>query len=140
MKSKFMFVLLFFISNAFGQRFAKISETNIRPENIIISNYFAITLPSSEKYSFDINNADTYTQVLKDRQEVVYHILYQTDFSGNIRFVALSNNLSEFFNSNRFPLKKLHACFNKNEGAFFPREIVGKLTTCIIEGLNSLGN
>ncbi len=136
---KYTFVFLFFLTKVYGQRFVKISEITSPPGNIIISNYFQIALSANEsnKLLYDVNNVDTYTQILQDERENIYHILYQTDFSGHIKFMALSNNLTDYFKCNNFPLNKLYGCFKKSEDDFLPSDISNKIISCIIARLNS---
>jgi histidinol phosphatase-like enzyme len=138
MKQKYILIFFLLIAKAYGQRFAKTNETITPPGNIIISNYFPIEWSSIEpvKSLFDINNNYTYMVIVSDKQDGIYHILYQTDFSGNIIYIGLSNNLTDFFYCTNHPMTGLFSCVKKNDGMFLPAEISEKIISCIISRLN----
>lgn len=142
MKQSYLILLLIFFSSAYGQRYSRISEAKTSPESIIINNYSPLSLPAAQKKksSFDITNSDTYMMILRDRNEGICHILYQTDFEGNLNFIALSNNLIGFFNCNDRTLIDFYNCIKKTADAFFPGELSAKVISCILSRLNSCGD
>ena len=125
------------LSNLNAQKIFKQQLRLAEPAQLIMSNYTAIKFCNDlGPQKFDINNPYTNLQLLIDEQEKVSHILYQTDFSGNISFVALSNNINERFNCDNTGLLRFCSCIKKIDAHIFDSEKSEGMIDCILSQLN----
>jgi len=120
-----------------AQHFIKTNQLVTDPTAIIINNYTAISL-INEKYlqDFDLKNSYTFIQKITDENNIVYHVLYQTDFFGTINFISLSNDLWGIFNCNKVGLLSFYACNHKKSSNNFSMEVIDNVINCILERLN----
>jgi len=122
---------------SFAQDFIKTNQLVTDPTAIIIKNYSPISLINEKHFQdFDLKNKYTFIQKITDRNNTVYHILYQTDFFGKISFIALNTDLLEIFNCNKVELLSFYACNHKNSISNFSMEIIDNIINCILERLN----
>lgn len=124
-------------SNLNAQKIFKQQLTLAEPAQLILSNYTTIkSCNDLSTQKFDINNPYTNLQLLTDEEEQISHILYQTDFSGNISFIALSNNIYGRFNCDNTGLLRFCSCIKKIDTHIFDSEKSEGMIDCILNQLN----
>jgi len=98
-------VLLFLNTNAQQWETGLLMRTD--PFSIITSHYLKVGNCDNSLYQeFDVKNPYTYLQLMNDEKGKTYHLLYQTDFSENLTFAAVSNNI----NQSCFQIRKAATC------------------------------
>jgi len=137
--------LLFFIFSqhlSFAQTYTKSENISVVPSKINGNNYTPLffDIESKGKAIFDLSNLYTYLQIIDDINYNSYHILYQTDFVGNITFIALSNNLMERFNYKKDGFIGYNWCIRKIKKDNFSIETTNAIIDCILTRLNAVSN
>lgn len=139
------YCLLFFVFSqhlSFAQTYTKSENISVVPSKIKGSNYTPLFFDNESKGKaiFDLSNPYTYLQIIDDINYNAYHILYQTDFVGNITFLALSNNLMERFNYKKDGFIGYNWCIRKIKKDNFSIETINTIIDCILTRLNTANN
>lgn len=132
---------MLFANEINAQTFSKGHHASMQANQIVIDNYTSITLKNGNKSlsninQFDSGNPYSYFQNIQDENDKIYQVLYQTDFWGNVLFLAYSNNLNEAFNGIAKPLYRFLSCIETVNASDFPTENIERAVNCIIERLN----
>ena len=122
-----------------SQNFSKLELIRIDNKLILPENYSPVKLPegifrgkTSNKYNPE--NSDTFLDIIRDGHHGRYHILVQTDFFGNIEYVAVSNGLLILINNKDKPTFAFEHCLQElNNGFSSQQENIEKLVNCILE-------
>lgn len=136
-----IFILNLFHTNA--QNFNKIELLRIENKLILQENYSAIKLPDEiakgEKWNnYNADNPDTFLEILQDEHHSRCHILIQTDFFGNVEYVAVSNGLNAIINKKEKPKFVFEHCLQDlNNGFSNQQENILKIINCIVERLET---
>ncbi len=125
-----------------AQGFLKGLPINIPPEVIIIENYTAVGSHSNNtlfptKKEFDYHNKETYLLPVTKEASTIFHILYQTDFSGKITFIGLSNNLLEWFLCEKKPIMSFDFCVKAIDADRFPNQYINEFIDCIMQRIQN---
>lgn len=137
MRKKICTFFLFFLVGraACCQRFQLQELKTISANQILTGSYTKIELCAVfQNNLFDSKNPYTYLEILNDENGVVYHILYQTDFSGLINHISISNNLTEKFNCR--PKIYFCSCIKKINQQHFDSVKTTAIIDCIMSQLN----
>lgn len=132
-------IMIFFSSNVIGQQFELKELNSIATNQILPGSYMKVDLCDVyQSHDFSASNPYTFLQVVKDEEGKFYHILYQTDFSGMVNYVGISNNLSEMFNcrASRF----FCSCLKKTDSHMFDSIKTTDTINCILSQLNFCKN
>ena len=137
-----LFFLSLTISNSFAQGFFKGNSVNVNPSMVIIEEYTTIDLPENNhkfllQKGFDYKNDATFILPITDENSKVFHVLYQTDFSGKLIYLAVSNNLLEWFLCEKKPMMSFDLCVKKMDCAFFPEKCIDEVIECVIQRLRA---
>ena len=122
-------------------QFQKLDLMRIDTKTILIENYNQFRLPPMTSKGADWNNynpdnRETFLEILQDNHLKKAHILIQTDFFGNINYVALSNNINALLNKKDKPSFIFDHCIQEiNNGFSNQMENIIILTNCIIDRL-----
>jgi len=137
-------IILFFlnltVSNSNAQSIFKGVSVNISPSIIIMEEYSTIDLHENNHHlllqkSFDYKNDATFILPVTDENSKVFHVLYQTDFSGKLIFLAVSNNLLKWFVCEEKPMYSFDLCVKKIDCAFFPVKCTDEVIECVMQRL-----
>ncbi len=125
----------------YAQSFSKTHHSPVQTCNVILDNYTSLVLKAYNKSLSNINHFDpgnpyTFIQTIQDENDKTYQILYQTDFGGNVLFLAYSNNLEDIFNRTEKPLFRFLSCIGNVNASDFSTENIEKSVNCIVERLN----
>ena len=128
--------LCFFIGySAYSQRLELQELKTISANQVLTSSYTKIELCNVfQNNLFDIKNPYSYLQILNDENGTIYHLLYQTDFSGLINHISISNNLTEKFNCR--PISYFCSCIKKINQRHFDSVKTTAIIDCIMSQLN----
>ena len=123
-----------------AQAFNKGSLSTISTNQVIPENYSPIRLDPEQVADpkanlFDISNADTHLQVLVDNSGRKYHILLQTNFTGRVTFLSISNNLATLFNKKDKPMLMFDNCIQDLNTAIIQKQNMETAIKCVIERL-----
>ncbi|MEO6668939.1 MAG: hypothetical protein ABIN36_05655 [Ferruginibacter sp.] len=124
-----------------AQNYFRGEQTVIQPLQVMIDNYTAINLvkdvandPNANR--FDKYNPYTFLQLIYDSYRKDYQVLFQTNFSGKILFLAYSNNLSAIFNNREKPFNVFANCIRDVNDHLSPVQNMEAAIKCIIDRLN----
>ena len=137
--------LLIIITGTQAQTYFRGLQTIVQPSQVIIDNYTGIVLGKRAGNEpglnqFDRSNPYSYLQVVSDNGGKDYHILFQTNFSGKILFLAYSNNLSPVFNNAGKSMNVFLNCIRQVNDFVSPVQNAETAINCIIERLNYCSN
>jgi hypothetical protein len=139
-------IILFFlnltVSNPYAQSIFKGITVNISPSIIIMEEYTTLDLhENNHKFllqkSFDYKNDATFILPLTDENSKVFHVLYQTDFSGKLIYLAVSNNLLKWFVCEEKPMFSFDLCIKKMDCTFFPEKCIDEVIECVMQRLRA---
>jgi len=145
MKNKIYLIIVvaFFFGNAQlkAQQFILGFQSTAQPAQILIDQYTMVALsiekpPAEHMNHFDFQNPYTYIQMLSDKNNISYQILYQTDFFGKVLFLAYSNNLTAIINKQDKPMLGFLTCIKNINRSFFPTDNIDIAINCLINRLN----
>lgn len=136
---------IFCFNDAHAQTYFRAEQTVTQPLQVIIENYTVVMLGkqiASETYAnqFDKKNPYTYIQIIRDQLGSNYHILYQTNFTGKILFLAYSNNLSALINNADKPQNVFVNCIKRVNEYLSAVQNVEAAVNCMIDRLNYVAN
>jgi hypothetical protein len=123
-----------------AQQFYRTGQISIDPAQVIIENYFQVSLPiakteRSGRDQFDRRNPYTGIFMISDDKKKNYHILYQTDFLGRLSYLALSVNLLSVFNRKEKPMAPFNKCLMYDNEYFTSIQVTETMVKCILERL-----
>lgn len=127
----------------YAQNFLKLELLRIENKLILSENYSIIKIPEEVSKglgwnSFDSKNPDTFLELMQDIHHIKSHILIQTDFFGNVKYAAVSNNLNQIISKKDIPNFLFEGCLKKlNNGFSNQQENIEQVINCIIERLES---
>jgi hypothetical protein len=133
--------LVFAGINLQAQQFSNGELSVTKPSQVINENYIPVTLSKeiideAMANSFDVHNPYTYLQIVNDATANRYHILFQTNFSGKILYLAYSNNLSAIFNKKDKPMFLFTRCLKEINNFISPIQVIEAVLKCMIDRLN----
>ena len=123
------------IKFGYSQTINIIETKSISPYEVITTNYSNISILNNEN-KFDLHNPFTNLVLLTDEKENIFHILYQTDFEDNIKFLSISNNIATRFNCKGNPYFKWNSCIKEAKNSAVAFSIIKNILDCIIDRIN----
>lgn len=125
-------------SNA--QTFSKAGKLRIDPLQVIPENYSVIRIKEFPEMGVKMNvfsrdNPHTVLQLIADEKMRVYHILYQTTFTGKPVYIGCSNNLYALFSRKEKPMHLFNNCMEALQEEISSVRIMEKSIDCILERL-----
>lgn len=133
-------LLLGYTTMAHSQYFTKaelfvISPGQVLPENYTTINLGAEVITDETANLFQSNNPETRLQVISDISGNRYHILLQTNFSGKITYLAISNNLEQAFNKREKPMFLFNQCIKQLNSYNSPQQNIEAAIQCVMKRL-----
>ena len=121
-----------------AQQFSFGHEERISPLQLLPQNYLFISKENGDRIQskFNIQNTDTFLQLVYDEKGVTHHVLYQTEWNGKLSFLAISKELETFFYCKR-STAVFNFCINKTKQFEFTEDINKSILDCVLKQLNS---
>lgn len=95
MKTFTLLAGMLFFQFAVAQQTESLYVMRTDPYSVILENYVVVTICHEPiKNEFDRKNPYTYLLLIHDKVGNPIHLLYQTDFTENLSFVAVSSNIN----------------------------------------------
>lgn len=142
MKRAILVIVIMMINNSiYSQNFIKLELLRVQNKLILPENYATVKLPNEVAKDngwnlYDRNDDDTYLEILQDSHHNRSHILIQTDFFGNVKYAAVSNNLNSLITKKEIPTFILESCLKSlNNGFSKEQENIEILVNCVISRL-----
>ena len=144
---KYVFILLLFNVNfnVFGQ-YIKLDLLRIDTKFILQENYSQLFLQDKGSNNgnlnkLDLNCADNFIEILQDPNHKRAHILIQTNFFGEIQYVAVSNNIFLAIDRKDKPKFIFNKCLSEvRNGVANAQENIDKIINCILNRLEDCIN
>lgn len=127
--------------NAKSQIYSIGENSTVSPKLIAEDNFSIIKLSRAEidgekTNRFNIQNPYTYIQSINDDRKRVYQVLYQTNFTGRVLYLAVSKNLSDLINNKERGVLAFHSCVNGINEEFTSLKNQEVAINCILQQLN----
>lgn len=127
-------------SNTPAQSFFRADRMSADPRKLIAENYSVIRLPDAGNEEMKMNvfsrdNPYTWLQLIADERQKVYHVIYQTSFTGRLLYLGISNNLLALFSKKEKPMFVFNSCLEKLQDELMSEKIQEKAVDCILERL-----
>jgi hypothetical protein len=126
---------------ALSQAYTKGSQVIVSPAQVLPYHYQLIPLqehgaPLSGLNQFDNSNLYTYLQLIFDKAGTVYHVLYQTNFTGKILYLAYSNELVQVFEKKQRLSPAFRNCISMLNNYWMASQNAEAAINCILNRLN----
>ena len=133
--------LLLFSKIAQSQAYTKGSQVIVNPAQVLPYHYQMIPLqehgaPLSGLNQFDNSNLYTYLQLILDKAGTAYHVLYQTNFTGKILYLAYGNELLQVFEKKQRFSPAFRNCINILNTYWMASQNIEAAINCFLNRLN----
>jgi len=109
----------------------------ISNDQLVINNYSTIKIAGVTLNNYlNTNNPYTYLLLIGDEQGRNHQLIYQTNFTGALEFIGLSNNLYNRFKCKENPFWKFNACINQIDRINLNPIFIDAVVDCILMRIN----
>ena len=109
----------------------------ISNDQLVINNYVPLKIAGFELNNyFNNKNPYTYLLLIGDEQGRNHQLIYQTNFTGTLEFIGLSNSLYNRFRCNENPCWKFNACINQIYRINLNPIFIDAVVDCILMRIN----
>ena len=109
----------------------------ISNEQLVINNYVPLKMDGvALNNDFNTKNPYTYLLLIGDEQGKNHQLIYQTNFTGVLEFIGLSNSLYNRFRCNENPCWKFDACINQIDRINLNPIFIDAVVDCILMRIN----
>lgn len=109
----------------------------ISNDQLVINNYVPLKIDGVALNNY-FNNKNPYTYLLLIGDEIGqnHQLIYQTNFTGALEFIGLSNNLYNRFKCLENPFWKFNACINQIDKTNLNPIFIDAVVDCILMRIN----
>jgi hypothetical protein len=109
----------------------------ISNDQLVINNYVPLKIAGFELNNyFNNKNPYTYLLLIGDEQGRNHQLIYQTNFTGALEYIGLSNNLYNHFKCNENPFWKFNSCINQIDKTNLNTIYIDAVVDCILMRIN----
>jgi len=120
-----------------SQTYFKKNLLSISNEQLVLNNYSTIKIAGLELNNyFNNKNPYTYLLLIGDEQGRNHQLIYQTNFTGALEYIGLSNNLYNHFKCNENPFWKFNSCINQIDKTNLNTIYIDAVVDCILMRIN----
>jgi len=132
-----MLLLLVSVTSIFSQaqHFSISEEATVKTSVILPDGYVKIDpCHLMNGNVFEKESIYSYVQIIKDEQNNIAHILYQTAPSGKLKYLGISNNVAKQMDCR--PSSFYCACINRIDSFLAESEKTRAVLDCLLEHMN----
>jgi len=109
----------------------------ISNDQLVINNYMPIKIDGVALNNyFNTKNPYTYLLLIGDEQGRNHQLIYQTNFTGVLEFIGLSNSLYNRFKCKENPFWKFNACINQIDNTNLNTIYIDAVLDCVLMRIN----
>ncbi len=145
MRRNRILLTLFLLGTACGgvkaQQYRRGEHTRVPAWQVMPEFYVSVPLPISGEVKpipgrFDAGNALTYLEIVYDLQQRPHQVLYQTDFTGRLLYIGISQGLSVAFHRSEKPMIFFTKCLRDLRESPASWKLADQAMQCVIDRLN----
>jgi len=109
----------------------------ISNDQLVINNYVPLKIDGVALNNyFNTKNPYTYLLLIGDEQGRNHQLIYQTNFTGTLEFIGLSNSIYNRFKCKENPFWKFNACINQIDKTNLNTIYIDAVVDCILMRIN----
>ena len=109
----------------------------ISNDQLVINNYSIIKIAGVKLNNYlNTNNPYTYLLLIGDEQGRNHQLIYQTNFTGALEFIGLSNSIYNQFKCAQISTWKFNACINQTDKTTLNSIFIDEIIDCILMRIN----
>ncbi len=109
----------------------------ISNDQLVINNYVPLKIDGVALNNyFNTKNPYTYLLLIGDEQGRNHQLIYQTNFTGNLEYIGLSNSIYNQFKCAEMPTWKFNACINQTDKTTLNSIFIDEIIDCILMRIN----
>lgn len=130
-----LIVLIYIPSES--QTYFKKNLLSVSNEQLVLNNYSTIKIAELELNNyFNTKNPYTYLLLIGDEQGKTHQLIYQTNFTGNLEYIGLSNSIYNKFKCAEMPTWKFNNCINQTDKTMLNSIFIDEIIDCILMRIN----
>lgn len=131
----FSFIILSFESKSQG--YFRKNWLMISNDQLVINNYAPLQIAGLElnKY-FNTKNPYTYMLLIGDEVGRNHQLIYQTNFTGKLEYIGLSNSIYNQFKCTEMSTWKFNACIIQTDKTMLNSIFIDEIIDCILKRIN----
>ena len=131
----FSFIILSFESKS--QVYFRKNWLMISNDQLVINNYTVLKIPGVALNNyFNTKNPYTYLLLIGDEQGRNHQLIYQTNFTGKLEYIGLSNSIYNQFKCAQMSAWKFNACINQTDKTTLNSIFIDEIIDCILMRIN----
>jgi hypothetical protein len=131
----FSFIILSFESKSQG--YFRKNWLMISNDQLVINNYTPLKIAGLALNNyFNTKNPYTYLLLIGDENGRNHQLIYQTNFTGTVEFIGLSDNLYKRFHCNENSIWKFNSCVQQIDQSQLKSVFNEQLIDCILMRIN----
>ena len=109
----------------------------ISNDQLVINNFVSLKIDGLALNNyFNTKNPYTYFLLIGDEQGRNHQLIYQTNFTGTLEFIGLSNSIYNRFKCKENPFWKFNACINQIDKTNLNTIFIDAVVDCILMRIN----
>jgi hypothetical protein len=131
----FSFIILSFESKSQG--YFRKNWLMISNDQLVINNYTALKIAGVALNNyFNTKNPYTHLLLIGDEQGRNHQLIYQTNFTGKLEYIGISNSMYNKFKCAEMPTWKFNACINQTDKTTLNSIFIDEIIDCILMRIN----
>jgi len=131
----FSFIILSYESKS--QVYFRKNWLMISNDQLVINNYTVLKIPGVALNNyFNTKNPYTYLLLIGDEQGRNHQLIYQTNFTGNLEYIGLSNSIYNQFKCAQMSTWKFMTCINQTDKTTLNSIFIDEIIDCILMRIN----
>jgi hypothetical protein len=131
----FFFWILCFESKS--QSYFKKNSLMISNDQLVINNYVPLKIDGLTLNNyFNTKNPYTYMLLIGDEVGRNHQLIYQTNFTGKLEYIGLSNSIYNQFKCGEMSTWKFNACINQTDKTMLNSIFIDEIIDCILKRIN----
>jgi len=120
-----------------SQSFFKKNLMSVSNDQLVLNNYSTIKIAGVELNNyFNAKNPYTYLLLIGDEFGNSHQLIYQTNFTGKLEYIGLSNSIYNKFKCTEMPTWKFNTCINQKDKKTLNSIFIDEIIDCILIRIN----
>lgn len=120
-----------------SQLYFKKNWLMISNDQLVINNYSTLKINGLVlNFNFNTKNPYTYMLLIGDELGKTHQLIYQTNFTGKLEYIGLSNSIYNKFKCVEMPTWKFNNCINQTDITLLNSIFIDEIIDCILMRIN----